>query len=324
MTTSSKSPSFLWKSIISVGFLVTLLSFADAKNAPSTAVFSEVSPDYQRKLLPSGRYEPETYAFGKGIFLDRLGKDESLTALSFREICEILAVSLEEADYVPTPSPEETDLVIVVSWGRTTPFDRGLYNYTTDRIADSVNETARISASKNSLDQDSASPEEIQMARQMNSLQNSLAGQYEGQMDQMLALQQMEDDRRMHSSRYNAKLLGFYDKLQWAGQLWDSSMVHRFSIFDLLPEVENPRYFVILQAYDFQAMWKEKKKVMLWTTRFSIRAQRRRFDEQLQSMALAACQVYGADSKGLVQGLTPANVKLGELEYLGVVEEDEE
>ena len=319
------SSEFLYLSrrvLLYIGYLVAVFWVSCAVSAPSTDVFSEASPDYQRKMLPSGRYEPETYAFGKGVCLDKLGKDKSLTVLSFHEICEILAGTLEKADYIATPGPEETDLVIVVSWGRTTPFDQGLYDHIADSMADTANEVTRLNGLKESLPEGGTGSGIAQLTQELGSIQRSLEGTYEGRMDQMLILKQMEDDRRFRSNRYNAKLLGFHDKLKWAAYLTRFSMVHKYLVFDLITEVENPRYFVILQAYDFQAMWKEKKKVMLWTTRFSIRAQRRKFDEELQDMALAACPTFGIDSKGLKRGLTRTDVKLGELEYLGVVEEE--
>jgi len=39
---------------------------------------------------------------------------------------------------------------------------------------------------------------------------------------------------------------------------------------------------VVLMAYDFQLLWKEKKHKLLWETRFSIRQRHNDFDRQLR------------------------------------------
>ena len=283
------------------------------KSVPSTAAFSEISPNYHRKMLPTGKYEPETYALGKGICVDKSGRDSSLTTLSFREIGALLADALAKVDYVPTPSPEETDLVIVVNWGRTMPFDRGMANYAIDSMSTAINGISQIKAMVGSTDPQSNTS--------IKALQDSMASEYSNQMDQMLTLYQMEEDRRLQADTYNARLLGYGDEMNWAAELVNTSMTMRSYHHDLMIELENPRYFVILQAYDFQKMWKEKKKVLLWTTRFSIRAKGHKFDEELQNMALAASRTFGTDSDKLKRGLRPAEVKFGELEYIGVVEE---
>ena len=301
-----------YRPILLVLCVISLTSMTFGKKPPSTVAFSEISPDYHRKMLPSGKYEPETYAFGKGICMDKSGRDSSLATLSFREIGAVLSEALAKVEYVPTPSPEETDLVIVVNWGRTMPFDRGMANYAIDRMSNAMNGMSEINSMVSSDDPYGGS---------VKAVQDSIASEYENQMDQMLSLYRMEENRRLKADAYNARLLGYRDDMNWAAQLVSTSMIMRDYHHDLMLELENPRYFVILQAYDFQKMWKEKKKVLLWTTRFSIRAKGHRFDDELQNMALAASRTFGTDSGKLKRGLRPAEVKFGELEYIGVVEE---
>ena len=55
----------------------------------------------------------------------------------------------------------------------------------------------------------------------------------------------------------------------------DTGRIREFSALrkgreDLVSEIEVDRYFVVLLAYDFQVLWKEKKHKLLWETRFSI------------------------------------------------------
>jgi len=291
-----------------VGFALLAVvptSFLIAKSQPSTVAFSESSPIYKRKLLPTGRYEPETYAFGEGQCMDKSGKDDSLNHLAFREMATILAEALQGADYVPTPGPEQTQLLIVVHWGRTSPFDGGLNDLAVDAMAEAMN-------GFNQLDTSNA---------ENAALNSSMASYYEGQIEQMLMLQQMAEEQRNRGNAYNAHLLGYQNELKRTAELGELYFPMRNYRADLMDELETPRYFVILQAYDFQKLMKEKKREMLWTTRFSIRAKGRKFDEEIRNMAMAASRVIGSDSKRLKRSLKPARVEFGELEYLGVEKE---
>ena len=73
-------------------------------------------------------------------------------------------------------------------------------------------------------------------------------------------------------------------------------------------------------AYDFQKIWKQKKRELLWETRFSIRQRGHDFDQQLTAMAQQASKYFGKDSHGLVrENLPEGRVELGELKTLGTV-----
>ncbi len=279
---------------------------------PLTSAYSETSPTYERRLLPSGRYERETYAFAKGVCLDNSGRDESLTRLSFLEIGNVLAEALWEADYAPTPSVEATDLLIVVHWGKTTPFRHATSNMGVENVVNAFDGM--------SLATGDGSVEDESGELQDSSAELSAAAFDPGRMEVGLVLQQMVDDDRRQVIWNHAQLLGYQDAVMRAWNLTQYDYRFRDSNLDVVREIEAPRYFVILQAYDFQKIWKSKEKEMLWTTRFSIRANRRNFDEELRSMALAASRVIGSDSKSLRRGLLKSRVEFGELEYLGVQE----
>ena len=91
---------------------------------------------------------------------------------------------------------------------------------------------------------------------------------------------------------------------------------------DMLNELEEDRYFVVMMAYDFQMLWKQKKHKLLWETRFSVSEHGNRFDKQLGAMALYASKYFGQDSGGLVhKGLPDGKVELGDVRSLGTVPE---
>jgi hypothetical protein len=102
------------------------------------AVSSKVFSGYVRERLPDGSLKPETYAFGNGgrlggetIGADVVGasarggdtggvvRDDTIDIVTFGELARTVAGPLAGQNYVPTPSADSTDLLIMVFWGRT-------------------------------------------------------------------------------------------------------------------------------------------------------------------------------------------------------------
>jgi hypothetical protein len=109
---------------------------------------------------------------------------------------------------------------------------------------------------------------------------------------------------------HNAMILGY------AGEIAKThprlGVINNVKRDDLIDDIEHNRYFVVLMAYDFQLLWKEKKHKLLWETRFSIREQGNDFGKMLPSMAKYASQYFGQDSHGLVRRAIPeGNVEIG-------------
>jgi hypothetical protein len=93
----------------------------------------------------------------------------------------------------------------------------------------------------------------------------------------------------------------------------------RHKVEDEVTEVEHSRYFVVLMAYDFQMMWKEKKPRLLWMTRLSIDQRRNDFGREMPMMLRIAAPYFGKDSKGLIRDAVPeGQVDVGEIKSLGV------
>jgi hypothetical protein len=91
---------------------------------------------------------------------------------------------------------------------------------------------------------------------------------------------------------------------------------------DEVGEIEDNRYFVVLMAYDFQLLWKQKKHKLLWETRFRIREKDHQFDRDLPAMAHYASQYFGQNSHGLVRKEVPmGHVEIGNLKSLGEIQE---
>jgi hypothetical protein len=105
----------------------------------------------------------------------------------------------------------------------------------------------------------------------------------------------------------NAMLLG-YDSEGLIGTEWGNMMeltALRWHRRELVSEIEFNRYFVVLMAYDFQMLWKQKKHKLLWETRFSINQRSNDFAKTLPVMAEYASTYFGQDSHGLMRHRMP-------------------
>jgi hypothetical protein len=109
-----------------------------------TAVSSKVFNGYVRQRLPDGSYRPETYALGNGGVAggERAGAipdagsnmaDDTIDNMTFDRMAKTVAVPLAGQNYVPTPNPGGTALLIMVYWGTTfgsaRVLDGGLKDY---------------------------------------------------------------------------------------------------------------------------------------------------------------------------------------------------
>ena len=131
-----------------------------------------------------------------------------------------------------------------------------------------------------------------------------------------------DDIMRKQIDRKNALLLGYDPDVSAAG----GNPVHTGTARDwkneeLLSELEDTRYFVVLLAFDFHAFQTEKKHKLLWETRFSINESKNQFNKALPIMAQYAAKYFGQDSHGLMRTSVPdGKVLIGESKTLGEVE----
>jgi len=102
-----------------------------------TAVSSRTYPGYERAKNADGTYRIETYAFGNGglmttaeagadtTAIDTNGgpgvgvtSDPTIDDVSFRSLSRTVSIPLAEQNYMPTRAAADTDLLIMVYWGR--------------------------------------------------------------------------------------------------------------------------------------------------------------------------------------------------------------
>ncbi len=284
-----------------------------SKKPRATTAYTVTSPEYKRVRTESGEWAGETYALGIGKTLDFGESDDSLNKLSIDEMAAILADALIKQNYQPETDPEKTDLLIVVNWGKSLPYTDGIKDLSVNNATQSLNAINALNTAREST--------EIGQAPSLG--ESSEIASFQGELESMLLLQDMSNRARRQANDFNAKLLGFAPELQDYYYNEPLGGPRKTVYDDLVSEIESPRYFVILQAYDFKQLVKEKKKNLLWITRFSIRANGRRFDEELANMASSAATAFGNKSNKIRRNLRPGHIKMGRVEVLETLDEEE-
>ncbi len=264
------------------------------EEAMITAVASKTSGDYVRLKLSDGSYAPETYAFGKGGFWSGM-HDDSIDKLKFIDVARTIAGPLANQNYAPSKDPGKTKLLVMLYWGSTTvpPPISGSALFGNLRAAETNLQIAMASGNRELI---------IAAKDQVDFAEEALQSEYR--------LRNQADWR-------NAWMLGYDSKMEETGRF--DHTVFQYRRDEVINDIEENRYFVVLMAYDFQLQWKQKKHKLLWETRFSIQEHRNDFKLALPTMAQEASRYFGQDSHGLVRRPLPeGHVTLGEpkvLEY---------
>lgn len=247
-----------------------------------TAVSSQVSDDYVRARLADGSFQPEAYAFGDGGNWGGPMSDATIDKLHFTDVVRVIAEPLASQKYVPARDPATTRLLIMVYWGTTTvpdpPDESPLYQ-----------QYFRDLAEYNLL------------------MAQGLVAEADAVLTAGLHILAIANRQRDAINFRNAAMIG-YDASGLVETDRGKYLAHTalgLDTRDQVAEIEENRYFVVLMAYDFRLLWKEKKHRLLWETRFSISERHNQFDKALPVMARYASQYFGQPSKGLVRNRVP-------------------
>jgi hypothetical protein len=297
--------------ILSIALSVALASSARAAGSDDvTAVEAKVSSDYARVRLPSGEFKPETYVFAKGGEWKGAMQDFSIDKMGFMEVAHMIAYPLAGQKYIPSQDPRTTKLLLMVYWGTTHAPEHASNSQAYQELQNLQGQY--LTASQMAHGQPNVSSSN----RGGTGAYKIIADQLQEQMMVQLSTVSAENDAREKDDELNVMMLG-YDSW-WAGTQRYAGTPLDYARQDLLDEIELNRYFVVIMAYDFQLLWKEKKHKLLWETRFSIRQMHHEFDKDLPAMAKDASKYFGRDTGGLIHGSVPiGQVDIGELKSLG-------
>jgi len=287
------------------------------------AVSARVSADYEPARHADGSVQEEYYSFGEGGRWSGSVRDDSLEKMKFLDVARTVAGSLATQNYLPATDPKQVKLLIMVYWGATTgagdAADSIAYqnaSASNQRWASSMMAQGAGSGAVGGAGCKSATVQAYARA-----VGNGIAAEAdaagraaEAGMIAVPAQNRLRD--RMNWD--NAGLLG-YDSVLASTSGYELTAMHGLRQ-ELIGELEDDRYFVVLMAYDFPLLVKEKKHKLLWETRFSMRAHRHEFDRELAAMTKGASRFFGRDTHGLVRdSLTDGTVECGEPKTRGVV-----
>jgi hypothetical protein len=292
----------------------------------TTVVSSRVSPGYARTRLPDGSYQPESYTFGNGGHWTGTVSDGSIDRVVFMDVARAIVGPLADHGYVSSTNPKATSELIMVYWGRTTTPERFESTSSAALLQRASSDAAAVhsaNAQFQTFSGETVVPPAVAMPCgkfDPSTTSDQVTGQIDADnaMSGALSLVAAEDRSRDKMDARNASLLG-YDS--WWNSMADfkgTPLEHRRQ--DMIDELEHDRYFVILMAYDFQAMWRHKVHKLLWETRFSVRQRGVAFDRDLPLIVKNASKYFGQDSHGLLrEDLPQGRVDVGPLQTLGTV-----
>jgi hypothetical protein len=306
-------------SLVLAGLFLVVAGCAFAEEGINgiTAISSKVSSDYVRKKRSDGTFIPEHYAFGPGGLYGGNSRDDSIDGLKFLDVARVLAKPLAGQAYLPARDPSKTNLLIMVYWGLTNA--QASLSSSSAFVDLSAAENAESSAAAASLAKSGNLPTTTFVGYHgLNSgNSNSTFGVSDDQVDAIssaLSRIHIANVMRDRSDFFTASMIGYDSDAAIGTERGNYVRGTAFGIGreDLLSEIEDSRYFVVLMAYDFPLLWKAKKHKLLWEARFSITARRNQFDKALPIMAAYASRYFGAPSEGLIRDRVPVgNVEVG-------------
>ena len=284
---------------------------------------------YKRLKLPDGSFQPEYYSFGNGGKWSGTLSDETIDNLGFMDIARIVEDPLAKQNYLPAKDPKNTGLVIMLYWGTT-------------QVAEPIRDSAAYIEYADIRSQISGEPlpslpnkyvPTVSTTGSLIGAMNSPPNGTDSEMaelgaDSVTMLNMEERAADPHRASRTPRCWATTTLTVWVRwspptveNRWGAPRSAQRGQPASGAEVESPRYFVVLMAYDFRLMWKEKKHKLLWETRFSINQPHNDFTKALPAMANFAGSYFGRNSHGLIrEKLRVGNVEVGEptlVELLG-------
>lgn len=252
-------------------------------------VSSRASAGYEH-TLPDGSLRPESYVFIEG---ERLGaaKDKSLAPGEFQGLLESLAPALAKREYWPATVATEADLLIVVHWGETEVYEDPVRDFEMEALNEAVNTFNTTIASFGIADP--------------------------GRVNELKTSQGLSQRFVVSSAQRNAELLGYREAIFRAEQ----ELIPSVDEITMKSELAEPRYFVVLSAWDYAALRRGDRPRLLWVSRMNTRSAGLNFRFARELLIAQAGPKFGEQVDGLVRvrvktGFGRAEVEIGETKVM--------
>lgn len=295
---------------VGFGILIVCAGASAADAGLVTSVYSKVSNGYARSKMPDGSLKREYYALAKGQYAPGLAEDTSIDGVRFPFIAGVVARHLAAQNYYLARDSSSADLLILITWGKTIPADGMSYQNSLNVLSSAMSQVK----SAKPLPSGAVAPG----GRGSTSPTGAPGGGAD--LDGALMQMQMANDLRTRADEQNARLLGYAheiyaredDLANFAGA---GTFYH-----DMISDIEEERYYVIIDAFDFRAAKRDGTRKTLWSTRVSIRAHGNPFNERFAQMIANSEDYFGRGTGGLLRDYHPeGKVDIGDLRDMGVV-----
>lgn len=273
-----------------------LFTWATPVSAREVGVVINASADeaYEKKLKDN---PIQTYHFVKGTYFPGDKRDNSLRKLDFMEVAKTTAKYLARQNFYPEQDKSKGDLLIMITWG-TTQLDP---DYTelmgiTD-LGGGMNTVPDVTG-----DGTTTGTEGMEAAPPVADMETIafLSGSGGG----------------FHANR-NVKMLGYEKGLS-------SKKLSQVKKERLQQELEEERYFIVLNAFDLPYLRETGQYKQLWSSRVSTRNLGTNFIAALDFMNASAAPTFGRNLDQLQMNRvdTQADVEIGNIEVLGTESDD--
>lgn len=275
-----KSPS------LTAGRLTLLLAlfapFAGSAKNMKVMIDASADPAY----VEANKDRPyQTYHFLEGENFAGYKKDPSLENIGFTEIATVVAQALAKSQFYPANQKDAGDLLIMVSWG-TTSIEEDWNDLM--GISDLGNEGDEVSDDFGSTtDEETNQPSDTGSAGSPDIIAENT-----------------------YTSSMNRKLLGYDKGFRKSVHPWDRDRYRT--------DLEEERYFIILNAFDLNYLRSDRQWKQVWSTRMSTRNIGTNFDYALLGLNEAAANTFGKNVDTLHSTIVDADVTIefGELEVI--------
>jgi len=296
------------------------------------SVFSKARNGYVRAKAADGTFRPEFYVLEAGVRANP-GESSSYERLSLDDVALAVAKPLAIQSYMPSDDPGATDLLILVYWGSTLvpddihPYENrasvekesvAMSDYERTGKGSPVAPPPTEAAISNPEYVDQMTDRQLYAATEGQGLNHAKSirslvmneGSPQEQVNLSLGLEAKQDAQ---TDSRNAAILGYADTIL------AKKPVDR-PLKELITELEQHRYYVVLLAYDYRTARQYGQHKLLWEARFSIPGRGNDFEKSIAAMALAASSYFGRDSNGLIHSnLKEGHVEVGEPKALDTV-----
>lgn len=273
---------------------------ADSKLSLITSVHSKVLNGYKRAKNKDGSFQREYYALSIGGHLSGTLRDSSIEKVELPQLVGVLGQALAQQNYHLARDSKSAELLLLVNWGKTIP------DQNTNHVA-AMNDLSRALFPPPEPPSGADNPFDDGGARVT----------FTPETEALFVELQMFRTMREQAFESNARLLGYIDAVN---QVVDRVPKAGDDVLnDLIGDLEEPRYYLFVSAYDFREMVERKNRKLLWATRVSIRAPGNAFHKDFAAMLAKASKHFGQDSGGLLRRYDPrGRVDIGDIEVIGM------